>query len=57
MQKTKNFVSELYEKYKHLLILSYFIVYLIWFQYIEKTVTTDFHVIHTWLDDQIPFCE
>jgi membrane-associated phospholipid phosphatase len=32
-------------------------VYLAWFGYVEKTVTTHFHVIHTPLDDLIPFCE
>lgn len=57
MQKTKIFVLDLFERYKHLLILSYFIVYLAWFQYVEKAVTTDFHIVHTALDDMIPFCE
>ena len=28
-----------------------------WFGHLEKTVTTHFHVIHTALDDYIPFCE
>lgn len=46
-----------YEKYKHLLILSYFFLYLAWFGYIETHITTQFHVIHTALDDYIPFCE
>ena len=45
------------QKNKHLWILSYFIVYLIWFQYVETSVTSHFHVIHTHLDDLIPFCE
>ena len=57
MQKTKTLVLDFYEKYKHLLILTYFIFYLAWFQDVEKTVTTDFHIIHTALDDKIPFCE
>ena len=47
----------LYEKYKHLLLLLYFPFYMIWFSYLEKTVTTQFHVIHVALDDYIPFCE
>jgi hypothetical protein len=47
----------LYEKYKHLLLLLYFVVYLVWFHYIESSVTSHFHVVHTWLDDLIPFCE
>ena len=45
------------KKYQHLWILSYFIIYLIWFNYVEKAVTTRFHVIHMTLDDYIPFCE
>ena len=34
-----------------------FAIYLPWFGHLEKTVTTHFHVIHTALDDYIPFCE
>ena len=49
--------KNLYEKYKHLLLVLYFPVYMIWFSYLEKTVTTRFHVIHVALDDYIPFCE
>lgn len=49
--------QNLYEKYKHLLLLLYFPVYMLWFSYLEKTVTTRFHVIHVALDDYIPFCE
>lgn len=50
-------MSAFYEQNKHLLLLLYFPVYLIWFAYVEKTVTTHFHVIHVALDDYIPFCE
>ncbi len=53
----RNRITSLYEKYGHLLILSYLGIYLLWFQYVEKTVTTHFHVIHVPLDDVIPFCE
>lgn len=45
------------EKYKHILLQMYFLIYLPWFGYLEKTVTTHFHVIHVALDDYIPFCE
>lgn len=55
--KTIQFVKNFLEKNKHLWILSYFVIYLIWFGYIERTVTTHFHVIHTAVDDWIPFCE
>ena len=46
-----------YKKYNHLLILLYFIVYMAWFSYVEKTVTAHFNVVHVALDDYIPFCE
>lgn len=57
MKKTKIFFQSLIQKYKHLWILSYFFIYMTWFSYVEKTVTTHFHVIHVKLDDYIPFCE
>ena len=57
-QSKRTFVfRKYYEKYKHLWILLYFFVYMAWFNYVEKTVTTHFHVIHVPIDDYIPFCE
>lgn len=53
----KSSLSRFYENYRHLLLLLYFPVYLLWFNYLEKAVTTHFHVIHTAADDYIPFCE
>ncbi len=50
-------MKELLKKYKHAWILSYFIIYLAWFAFLEKTVTGRFHVVHMALDDYIPFCE
>ena len=38
-------------------ILSYFFVYMIWFAYLERTVTKVFHPIHSIVDDIIPFKE
>lgn len=47
-----------YQKYHHAIpALLYAAVYLVWFGYLEKTITTHYHVIHTDLDDYIPFCE
>lgn len=44
--------------YKHcLLAAGYLLVYLVWFFYLEKTVTRHYTVIHVALDDYIPFCE
>ncbi len=57
MTKLKNSMIQFYNKYKHFGILSYFLVYLLWFSYVEKNVTTHFHVIHMKIDDLIPFCE
>lgn len=47
-----------YQKYKHAVpLIIYGIIYLAWFAHLEKTVTKDFQVIHTFVDDYIPFCE
>lgn len=51
-----NFKSIL-SKYKHIWTLLYIFIYLPWFSWLEKHVTTDFNLIHTGLDDKIPFCE
>lgn len=44
-------------RYKHAWILLYAFIYLPWFCFLEKTVTSDYYIIHTWLDDWIPFNE
>ncbi len=44
-------------RYKHAWILCYGFVYLPWFLYLERTVTRNYHIIHTWIDDLIPFNE
>ncbi len=50
-------MRELIKKYRHAWVAVYFLLYMPWFIWLEHTVTQDFHVIHTWLDDMIPFCE
>ena len=50
-------ISGFIDRNKALFLLSYFAIYLPWFGHLEKTITTHFHVIHTALDDYIPFCE
>lgn len=50
-------MKEFFGKYKHAWILSYGLVYLTWFFYLERTVTKGYHVIHVRLDDYIPFEE
>lgn len=50
-------MKALISKYKHGFVLLYGIVYMIWFAYLEKHVTSGFHVIHMGIDDYIPFIE
>lgn len=45
------------QKYKHAWILSYILIYLPWFFYLESKVSDKYHVIHAALDDYIPFNE
>lgn len=59
-QKHKTFLHKLKhlrEKYGHIWILGYIFIYLPWFAWLEKTVTTRYHVMHCRLDDMIPFNE
>lgn len=50
-------MTSLFRKYHHLWWQVYWLIYLPWFAYLEKTVTKQFHVIHMAIDDYIPFCE
>ena len=45
------------EQYSHLWWQVYWLVYLPWFAYLEKTVTKQFHIVYMAVDDYIPFCE
>lgn len=47
--------KELFWKHRYLLLQAYWLIYLPWFAYLERTVTSHFHVIHMELDDKIPF--
>lgn len=44
-------------KYKHAWVFLYVFLYMPWFVYLERHVTTEFHLIHSPLDDYIPFNE
>lgn len=45
-------------QYRHAsLAVLYLFFYLMWFSWLEKTVTKHYTVIHVKLDDYIPFCE
>ncbi len=52
-------IFNLIKKYRHAWILSYMLVYMAWFRSLEQgvTVQTGYHIMHTRLDDMIPFCE
>ncbi len=49
-------MKELIKKYKHAWVLSYFIIYLIWFFALEQFIV-DYHPVYIKLDDLIPFNE
>lgn len=44
-------------RYRHAWLLSYLVIYLAWFAYLERTVTKKFHIITLPVDLEIPFCE
>lgn len=54
-QKALSFIK----KYKHAWVFLYALIYMPWFMYLERhiTVRSRYHVIHSALDDKIPFIE
>lgn len=50
-------MKNLIKKYGHAWIFSYFLLYLPWFVHLEKTVTRHYNIMHSELDDMIPFNE
>lgn len=56
MERCKHMKSFL-QKYKHIWAFSYGLIYLPWFLWLENHVTTNYHIIHSRLDDYIPFVE
>ncbi len=50
-------MKKLLKKYGHICVMSYGLVYMPWFLYLEKEVVRDYHVMHVGLDDYIPFNE
>lgn len=50
-------IKDFLKKYNHAWILLYAFIYMPWFTYLEKTVTTHFYEIHSKIDDYIPFIE
>lgn len=52
-EKIKAFI----QKYRHIWVVSYAFLYMPWFMYLEKHVTSEYYVIHSPIDDKIPFIE
>lgn len=50
-------MKNLLHKYRHAWVLCYAFIYIPWFVYLEKTVTSNYHIMHVGLDDYIPFNE
>lgn len=50
-------IKTIFHKYSHAWVLLYACIYMPWFAYLERTVTTNYYVIHSVFDDYIPFCE
>ena len=50
-------IKKLVKKYKHAWVFIYVPIYLIWFCILENRVTAQYHIIHSVLDDSIPFVE
>lgn len=55
--KLRNKFRELVRRYKHAWVFLYIFIYMPWFLFLEKHVTTDYHVIQISLDEYIPFIE
>lgn len=50
-------MKNLLKKYGHVWVMGYMLIYLPWFFYLERTVTSGYAVMHVALDDYIPFNE
>ena len=50
--------EDIRRKYGYLWVVpAYFILYMLWFVYLEGRHTPSYHIVHTALDDMIPFIE
>ncbi|MCI8788552.1 MAG: phosphatase PAP2 family protein [Lachnospiraceae bacterium] len=51
-------MKSLYRKYRHgIPLVSYMVIYLVWFAWLEERNQKGYQVIHVSVDDYIPFCE
>ena len=53
IDKAKSFLK----KYRHAWVLSYFLIYMPWFVYLEKRTDVRHYMIHSPIDNHIPFIE
>ena len=51
------FLRKWIQQYKHAWVFLYVLLYMPWFIWLEKHVTEEFYLIHSPLDDLIPFSE
>lgn len=56
MNKRKS-IKAFLMKYKHAWVFLYAFIYMPWFMYLEANVTSGYHIIHSSIDDMIPFVE
>lgn len=51
-------IRRFFDNYRHgFWILAYMLFYLLGFYILENAGHRHYHVLHSWIDDQIPFCE
>lgn len=50
-------ITTFLRKYKYLILIVYFPIYMLWFNWLEQRELPHFTMIHCRLDDLIPFCE
>lgn len=50
-------ITTFLRKYKYLILIVYFPIYMLWFNWLEQRELPHFIMIHCRLDDVIPFCE
>lgn len=48
---------DIVKKYKHAWVFLYILIYMPWFLYLERHVTTHYHLVQIGIDEQIPFIE
>lgn len=53
IERTRNFIK----KYRHAWVLLYGVIYMPWFVYLERRTDVHYFLIHSPLDDYIPFVE